>query len=207
MSKKATNSQLLINEYPLMVLPTLAVKIGLNEAIVIQQIQFWITTNQGINGRDEINFREGRWWSYNSYEAWKKEFPFWSLSTIKRTFYSLERRGLLLSRQFNAVDWDHQKWYAIDYDAVNAAVNGSEIEDDRSCQNEPIDDVNMNQSNGSDSPDRTVQDDPILINRESTENPSESSEGGASPPLPPLKKAPRTKKEDDRMPNFRPMGT
>ena len=34
-------SKLLINEHPLQVLPSLATKIGLNEAIVLQQIHYW----------------------------------------------------------------------------------------------------------------------------------------------------------------------
>ena len=33
---------LLISEPPLQVLPSLAVKIGLNEAIVLQQIHYWL---------------------------------------------------------------------------------------------------------------------------------------------------------------------
>lgn len=35
-------AQLLINEPPLQVLPTLAKTIGLNEAIVLQQVHYWL---------------------------------------------------------------------------------------------------------------------------------------------------------------------
>lgn len=35
-------SKLLIEEPPLQVLPSLAVTIGLNEAIIIQQIHYWL---------------------------------------------------------------------------------------------------------------------------------------------------------------------
>lgn len=36
-------SRLLINEPPLIVLPNLAILIGLNEAIVLQQVHYWAT--------------------------------------------------------------------------------------------------------------------------------------------------------------------
>jgi len=36
------SSSLLINESPLQVLPSLAVLVGLNEAIVLQQTHYWI---------------------------------------------------------------------------------------------------------------------------------------------------------------------
>ena len=38
-------SKLLINERPIMILPTLAVKIGLNESIMLQQVHYWLLTS------------------------------------------------------------------------------------------------------------------------------------------------------------------
>ncbi|WP_249366800.1 hypothetical protein [Neobacillus rhizophilus] len=35
-------SKLLINENPVMIIPSLAVKIGLNEAVILQQIHYWV---------------------------------------------------------------------------------------------------------------------------------------------------------------------
>ena len=35
-------SRLLIKESPVMIIPSLAVKIGLNEAVVLQQIHYWL---------------------------------------------------------------------------------------------------------------------------------------------------------------------
>ena len=36
------SSKLLIDEPPLQVLPSLALKIGLNEAIILQQVHYWL---------------------------------------------------------------------------------------------------------------------------------------------------------------------
>jgi uncharacterized phage protein (TIGR02220 family) len=103
-------SRLLIKESPVMIIPSLAVKIGLNEAVVLQQIHYWL----GIS-KHKI---EGRTWVYNTYEEWRKQLPFWSVSTIKRTILSLEMKGLLLSANFNEMKMDKTKWYSIDYDKL-----------------------------------------------------------------------------------------
>ena len=52
----------LINEPPLVLLPSLATAIGLNEALMLQQIQYWLSRSD-----KEI---DGRYWIYNTYEAW-----------------------------------------------------------------------------------------------------------------------------------------
>ncbi|MEH7490677.1 hypothetical protein [Neobacillus niacini] len=100
-------STLLINEAPLMIVPSLAVEIGLNEAVVLQQIHYWLTMS-----KHKI---EGKKWVYNTYEDWQKQFPFWSISTIRRTFYSLEKSGIVISANWNALQLDKTKWYTINY--------------------------------------------------------------------------------------------
>lgn len=144
------DSKLLIDEHPLQVLPTLAVKIGLNEAIVLQQVHYWIGISR--KSKDERKFRDGRWWVYNTYQDWQENFPWWSSETIRRTIYKLERMGLLISCQIEAPDWDHTKWYSINYDMLN----------------DQIDLVKLTRSIKSKCPDRSGQDDTILIESETT---------------------------------------
>ena len=88
----------------------LAAVIGLNEAIVLQQVHYWLSTSS--------HQMDGRVWVYNSYEAWNKQFPFWSFSMVKRVFRSLEKNGYLLSGNFNKSRMDQTKWYSIDYDKL-----------------------------------------------------------------------------------------
>jgi len=120
-------SRLLIKESPVMIIPSLAVKIGLNEAVVLQQIHYWL----GIS-KHKI---QGRTWVYNTYEEWQKQLPFWSVSTIKRTILSLEMKGLLLSANFNQMKMDKTKWYSIDYDKLQEHED-STIE----CPTSPVED-------------------------------------------------------------------
>lgn len=128
-------SKLLIKENPVMIIPSLAVKIGLNEAVVLQQTHFWLTISKHV-----IN---GKRWVYNTYLDWQKQLPFWSVSTIKRTIHSLERQGYLISGNWNKVILDQTKWYTIDYVKL-AELEESPSEqrlgqiDNQSCQFEPV---------------------------------------------------------------------
>lgn len=90
----------LLNEYPLIVLPSLATKIGLNNAIVLQQIHYWLQKSK----TDYV---------YNTYEGWQENFPFWSTKTIQRTITELENQGILVSYQDASTD--RKKYYKIDY--------------------------------------------------------------------------------------------
>src|SRR5690625_1064682 len=104
-------SRLIINERPLLIPPTLAKKIGLNEAIVLQQIHFWLSVSD--------HEKDGRKWVYNSYDEWQKQFPFWSKSTVIRIFNRLEEGGYVESANYNAMTIDRTKWYTINYDLLN----------------------------------------------------------------------------------------
>lgn len=108
-------SKLLINEEPLQVLPTLAKKVGLNEAIILQQIHYW----NRINEKNNHNFYDGYYWTYNTYEDWQKQFPFWSTRTIQRAINRLERLRLVVSDNYNELKLDKTKWYRIDYEVLD----------------------------------------------------------------------------------------
>ena len=100
-------NNLLIDDYPILVLPKLAAEIGLNEAIVLQQMHYWLK-------KSNHNY-DGRRWIYNSYKEWEQHFPFWSNATIRRTISSLEKQELLFIGNYNKAGFDNTKWYSIDY--------------------------------------------------------------------------------------------
>jgi len=118
-------SNLLIDEYPLQVSPTLATKIGLNEAIVLQQIHYWIETYKKTADADTIakHFHNNMWWIYNTYEKWQEQFPFWCLRTIKTIIKSLENKDLLIVGKFNKFGYDRTKWYTINYKVLEILEN------------------------------------------------------------------------------------
>lgn len=91
-------------------MPSLASKIGLNQAIVVQQLHYWL-----LKSRNEV---DGRKWVYNTYEEWHEQFPFWSLRTIKGIFAKLQEQGIVLRRELNESNWDRTSWWSIDYEKL-----------------------------------------------------------------------------------------
>lgn len=112
-------SKLLINEQPLQVLPSLANIIGLNEAIILQQLHFFLRIS-----RNKIG---GRSWVYNTINDWQAEFSFWSVKTVQRTIDNLEKSGLVVSTdKFNKMKMDKTKWYTIDYQKLSEILPENE---------------------------------------------------------------------------------
>jgi hypothetical protein len=98
---------LLVPEPPLLVLPRLAAEIGLNEAIALNQLHFWTTRRKG---------RSDDGWIYNTLASWREQFPFWSEDTIKRTWASLRKLGLVEVQQRRGSDRTNS--YRVVYDAI-----------------------------------------------------------------------------------------
>jgi hypothetical protein len=170
----ARQSSLLIDESPLQVIPSLAVAIGLNEAIMLQQIHYWKNLSP--------HERDGRRWVAMSTPELNDKFPFWSEKTIKRTVANLRERKLLLITRKSASSWDRANWYAIDYDAMGALGSGLEKgPTSASGQNDPMHEDKVTRSIGSERPDRSGQNDPITNNGKSKDKRT-PSEGAKKPP-------------------------
>ncbi len=93
-------SRLLIEEHPVMIIPSLAVKLGVNEAVVLQQMHYWLVKSTHI--------KDKRKWVYNTYKDWQEQLPFWSERSLRRTINSLEKKGLVLSAMFNKSKMDQK---------------------------------------------------------------------------------------------------
>lgn len=120
-------SKWLFDSHPIVVDRELAKAFGLNEAIVLQQLNYWL------NGKS-AKLINGRKWIYNSYKQWQKDnFPFWSLATVRRAIENCEKKGLIITGNFNKAGFDKTKWYSIDYDAVDRGMSK------RVAQNEQTD--------------------------------------------------------------------
>jgi len=103
---------LLIDEPPLQVLPSLAISLdSADKALILQQIHYWLNRSN--------NVRDGFRWIYNSAAKWHEQFPWLSEKTIQRYLKDLEKRGLLITGNYNKAKFDRTKWYRIDYDALD----------------------------------------------------------------------------------------
>lgn len=110
---------MLWNDQPLVINVELAKKLGLNESIVIQQIHYWLE----INRKSNRNYIDGKYWAYNTYPEWRKQFPFWSEPTIRRIFKNLEKAGYLITDNFNKKKYDQTKWYTLNYSSLESLLN------------------------------------------------------------------------------------
>ena len=120
MEKELTVQELLFNEHPIVINRKLAKCLGLKEAVVFQQIHYWLEVNK----RTKNNFKDDKYWTYNSVKAWhENEFDFLSLRTVERTLQKLEKDGLLESKTFNKMAGDKTKWYTINYDKLLEVCN------------------------------------------------------------------------------------
>lgn len=114
-------SKLLINEPPLQVLPSLASAIGLNEAIVVQQLHYLLLDPN--HGRRVAEHR----WIFNTVEEWKcRYFPFWSIRTIKTIFTNLATLGLVVSCQPEG-RISRRKYYRIDTVRMEQIADGAKF--------------------------------------------------------------------------------
>ncbi len=118
-------SKVLFSEYPLVVDRELAGVIGLNEAIVIQQIWHWMESAKKIKDEEKRNdhFIDGRWWTWHTIEEWRAEFPFWCEKTIRRTISKLQKDGLIVTGCFNKAGFDHTKWYSVDIERLEKRMD------------------------------------------------------------------------------------
>ncbi|MGD1525643.1 hypothetical protein [Vibrio harveyi] len=116
---------------PLVLNPQLAAEIGLNEAIVLQQIKYWTDVTE--------HKKDGLSWVYKTVADWESEFPFWSQPTIRRTIKSLEKSQLILCQKLHGHFFNDSSnqtmWYALNLGVAPCA------------QSDHIDALNLNTSN------------------------------------------------------------
>ena len=91
--------------------PALAVEIGLNESIVLLQIEYWISVSQ--------HFIDGQRWTYQSVREMQKEsISFFGVYTINRTVQSLLQKGTSL-KEFLIKQIDKTRWFALNFEKLS----------------------------------------------------------------------------------------
>ena len=82
-----------------------------------------------INRNDPKHIFDNRVWIYNSYEEWRdSNFPYLSISTIRRALSNLEKQGIVLTKRLNRKGYDRTKWYTVDTDKLSTIVLSAQNE-------------------------------------------------------------------------------
>lgn len=95
--------------------PDVAKEVGTDAAIILSNIEFWISKNRDDEERVEedkrLHYKDGAYWTYNSVQGWLKYFPYLTHDKIRRALERLESKGYIVSGKFNSKNWDQTKWY------------------------------------------------------------------------------------------------
>ena len=83
-------------------------KYGVEEAIFISNLQYWILQNKA----NERNYYDGHTWTFNSNSAFIELFPFWSQKQVRRIIESLKEKGVIITGNYNKNPYDRTLWYA-----------------------------------------------------------------------------------------------
>lgn len=81
---------------------------GVDEAIIIANLEHWIRHNIA----NDKHYHNGRYWTYNSIDAFTKLFPFWTARQIRRILQSLIDQNVLMTGNYNSSARDRTMWYA-----------------------------------------------------------------------------------------------
>lgn len=111
---------ILLEEVEFPISSKLARVVGIKESIVLRYINKCLLENE----EKGINYIDGRYWVQKSIKGWQKEvFSFWNENTVKRVFSSLQSRGILIGCKLSKGDFDHTKWYTIDYEELDYIIS------------------------------------------------------------------------------------
>lgn len=103
--------------------PELAAAVGsADAAVLVDRLAYWLRRNAAEN--KTTHFVNGRWWSYNSYQAWADDaLPWLSGDQVRRIFVKLEKLGVVQGIALKGRG--KPKWYSID-DTLLATLTGAE---------------------------------------------------------------------------------
>lgn len=90
LTERGLTMKLQIREVLIQIIQLVVLKVGLTEAVLLQQLHF--------RSQISLNKRDNHYWVYKTYEEWKNEESlFLSVDTNKRTIINLETKGCMVS--------------------------------------------------------------------------------------------------------------
>lgn len=78
-------------------------------AIMLDNFYFWISKNKA----NDKNFYNGRYWTYNTYEALAELFPYLSTRQVRYAIQKMIDNNLIMTDNFNPNKYDRTLYYAI----------------------------------------------------------------------------------------------
>lgn len=117
--------QLLFDEPPIAVSPSLIRSLGLPEAVLLQQVHFRIWCKRNEPAQYVSHFIDGRYWVHWSLAELQKAVPLGGSSQdpYKRVIKRLKLLGILLVEQHRRSEWNRTNWYSISYESLHSFLS------------------------------------------------------------------------------------
>lgn len=92
---------------------------GVEEAIIIENIYFWILKNKA----NDKHFHDECYWTYNSARAFTELFPYWTERQLERILKNAESKGAIKTGVYNKIKYDRTKWYSVTDEVIDMYEN------------------------------------------------------------------------------------
>jgi len=82
---------------------------GVEVAIFLKNIAYWVVYNKN----EDINYHDGRYWTYNKISSFSNHFPYWSSKQIERLINKCFALNLIIRGNYNKSKYDRTCWYSL----------------------------------------------------------------------------------------------
>ncbi len=110
----------------------LAAAYGMKEAFLIQHFQHWIRLNK----TRKQSFRDGRTWTYQTYNEIATHFPFLTYKQVRTGIDNLVEYGVLIKANYNQMPGDNTLWFAFSDESIYVPdIKSNKVKDDSPQKN------------------------------------------------------------------------
>jgi hypothetical protein len=97
----------------------IAKRFGVNSAIILNHLFFWIEKNKANN----THYYDGNYWTRNTEKAFTEIFPYLTKKQIRYALEKLIKEGVVVTGNYNQKKYDRTLWYAIKPNVFNILQN------------------------------------------------------------------------------------
>lgn len=132
-----------INSPQLVFKTNIAIKYGLEASVFIQHLQYSIGHHQ----RNNTNFHEERYWTYDSSTSLLRHYPFWTRRQIDSIIKKLVDEKIIFVGNFNAKKYDRTRWFAfVDEDRFLESFTSENPQESTYRENEECEKSSLHQN-------------------------------------------------------------
>lgn len=122
----------------------IAKKVGIAGAVLLNNIYWWVDKN----AKNQINFYEDKYWTYNKKSAYLEQFPYLTENQLEYALTKLRDAGYIEVGNFNKSKYDRTLWYTLTekaYDELqNSNSHSGNFRNGKPKNEPPIQDINTN---------------------------------------------------------------